>query len=323
MARVIVTGGAGYVGSHTCKALAASGIQPVVFDNLSSGRPDAVLWGPLEIGDILDVVALRQAFRKHQPVAVFHFAASAYVGESVLDPAKYYRNNVVGTQNVLDCMKEVGLATIIFSSSCATYGLTETLPIRESTPQQPINPYGRTKLICEQLLSDYASSYGLRFVALRYFNAAGADPERKIGEWHDPETHLIPRALLAAAGRLERLEIFGNDYPTPDGTCIRDFVHVSDLADAHVQAYHYLHAGSPNLAINLGAGRGTSVREILKRVKEVTGHNVPIIMQPRRSGDPPALLADFSLAASCLGFAPRLSDINTIVQTAAPFFCAM
>jgi UDP-arabinose 4-epimerase len=321
MARVLVTGGAGYVGSHTCKALAASGIEPVAFDNLSSGHAEAVLWGPLEQGDILDAAALRRTFEKYQPAAVFHFAASAYVSESVIDPSKYYRNNVVGTLQLLESARTAGIGLFVFSSSCATYGLAEDLPIRETTPQRPINPYGRTKLICEQMLADYASGYGMKYVSLRYFNAAGADPERSIGEWHDPETHLIPRALLAAAGRIDHLEVFGDDYPTPDGTCIRDFVHVSDLAEAHVQAFKYLSDGGPGLAANLGSGQGTSIREVLAAVSAVTGRNVPTVFRPRRGGDPPALLADATLAAKCLGFAPRLSDINTMVATAAPFFC--
>jgi UDP-arabinose 4-epimerase len=321
MLRVLVTGGAGYVGSHTCKALAAHGFEPVAFDNLSCGHAEAVLWGPLEKGDILDLAALQRAFQRYQPAAVFHFAACAYVGESVVDPSKYYRNNVVGTHHLLEMARTAGVNSFVFSSSCATYGIAEDLPIRETMPQRPINPYGRTKLMCEQMLADYALSYGLKYVALRYFNAAGADPERYIGEWHDPETHLIPRALLAAAGRIDHLEVFGDDYPTPDGTCIRDFVHVSDLAEAHVQAYQYLSNGCASLAANLGTGRGISIHEVIRTIKAVTGRNVPIAVQPRRGGDPPALLADASLAAERLGFQPRYSDINTIVETAAPFFC--
>jgi UDP-arabinose 4-epimerase len=320
MVCVMVTGGAGYVGSHTCKALAASGIAPITFDNLSCGHAEAVLWGSLDIGDILNADALRRSFQEHQPVAVLHFAASAYVGESLHDPSKYYRNNVVGTHHVLEAARETGVGIFVFSSSCATYGLAEDLPIRETMPQRPINPYGRTKLMCEQMLADYSASYGMRYVSLRYFNAAGADPEGEIGEWHDPETHLIPRALLAAAGRLDHLEIFGDDHPTADGTCIRDFVHVTDLADAHVGAVRYLLDGGSSLAANLGTGQGTSIREVVETVKAVTGLNVPIVIRPRRGGDPPTLLADASLAVNRLSFAPRLSDISTIVETAAPFF---
>ena len=320
MVCVMVTGGAGYVGSHTCKALAASGIAPITFDNLSCGHAEAVLWGSLDIGDILNADALRRSFQEHQPVAVLHFAASAYVGESLHDPSKYYRNNVVGTHHVLEAARETGVGIFVFSSSCATYGLAEDLPIRETMPQRPINPYGRTKLMCEQMLADYSASYGMRYVSLRYFNAAGADPEGEIGEWHDPETHLIPRALLAAAGRLDHLEIFGDDHPTADGTCIRDFVHVTDLADAHVGAVRYLLDGGSSLAANLGTGQGTSIREVVETVKAVTGLNVPIVIRPRRGGDPPTLLADASLAVNRLSFAPRLSDIGTIVETAAPFF---
>ena len=222
--------------------------------------------------------------------------------------------------SLLDACRLAGLDKVIFSSSCATYGVPERVPISETTPQLPINPYGRTKLIAEQMLGDYAPAFGLRYVALRYFNACGADPDGELGEWHDPETHLIPRALLAAAGRVPCLEVFGDDYDTADGTCVRDYIHVSDLARAHVMAFEYLVSGGRNLAVNLGTGQGTSIKEVLDAVHRVTGHAVPVQMHPRRAGDPPILCADPRLAADVLGFTPRYSDLDTIVGTAAPFF---
>jgi UDP-arabinose 4-epimerase len=249
-----------------------------------------------------------------------HFAASAYVGESVEDPAKYYRNNVAGTLSLLDACRHAEIDKVIFSSSCATYGVPDVLPITEDTPQRPINPYGRTKLIAEQILQDYASAYALRYVALRYFNACGADPEGELGEWHEPETHLIPRALLAAGGSIGHLSVYGDDYATDDGTCVRDYIHVTDLARAHVQALDHLIAGGENLAVNLGTGRGSSIGEIIETIGRVTEREVPVEMHPRRAGDPPALYADPTFARSALGFAPEYSDLETIVRTAAPFF---
>ncbi len=318
--RVLVTGGAGYIGSHTCKVLAAHGIEPITYDNLSTGHRDAVRWGPFVEGDILDTESLTAALRVYRPVTVIHFAASAYVGESVDDPAKYYRNNVVGTLSLLDACRAVDVFNIVFSSSCATYGVPDKLPIVEATSQEPINPYGRSKLVVEQVLRDYAVAYQLRWVALRYFNACGADPDGEIGELHDPETHIIPRALLAASGGLPHLAIFGDDYDTSDGTCVRDYIHVTDLARAHVLAVKYLLDGGENIALNLGTGRGISIREILNSINRVTARAVPITIEPRRPGDPPALLADPTLARKCLGFSAELSDIDTIVRTAAPMF---
>jgi len=318
--RILVTGGAGYIGSHTAKLLSSGGIEPVVYDNLSTGNRSAVRWGPFVHGDILDTTRLARMIAHYEPVAVIHFAACAYVGESVEDPAKYYRNNVAGTQSLLDACLQSGLGRIIFSSSCATYGVPQRLPIGEDTPQDPINPYGRTKLIGEHMLRDYATAYGLRYVALRYFNACGADPEGEIGEWHDPETHLIPRALMAAAGTIPHLDVFGDDYDTADGTCVRDYIHVCDLARAHILAYKHLAAGGDNLAVNVGTGHGSSIREILAAIGRVTGREVPVRMQPRRAGDPPALYADPGLARSLLDFASRHSDLDTVVRTAAPFF---
>lgn len=318
--RILVTGGAGYIGSHTAKLLRSRGLEPVVYDNLATGNRASVRWGPFVHGDVLDTMHLTRTMAQQKPAAVIHFAASAYVGESVKEPSKYYRNNVAGTLSLLDACLQAGIEKVIFSSSCATYGVPAALPIAETTPQVPINPYGKTKLIAEHMLADYAAAFGQRYVALRYFNACGADPEGELGEWHDPETHLIPRALLAAAGRIERLDVFGDDYDTADGTCVRDYIHVSDLAWAHVLAYEHLARGGDNLAVNLGTGRGSSVLEILETIDRVTGHSVPIAIHPRRAGDPPVLYADPHLARSTLGFSPQYSDLETIVRTAAPFF---
>ncbi len=318
--RILVTGGAGYIGSHTAKLLRLEGIEPVVYDNLTTGNRSSVRWGPFIEGDILDSAHLIEVIEEYEPHAVIHFAASAYVAESVTDPAKYYRNNVVGTLSLLDACRRTGLREVIFSSSCATYGVPNALPIVEATPQQPINPYGRTKLIAEHMLADYAAAFGLHYVVLRYFNACGADPEGDLGERHDPETHLIPRALLAAAGKIPHLDVFGDDYETADGTCVRDYIHVADLAHAHVLAYRHLVNGGKSFAFNLGSGHGFSIQEVLRAVDRVTGKPVPIAIRPRRAGDPPALYADASLVRDILGFSPRYSDLETIVRTAAPFF---
>ncbi|TXR47356.1 UDP-glucose 4-epimerase GalE [Phyllobacterium endophyticum] len=318
--RVLVAGGAGYIGSHTAKLLHANGLEPIVFDNLVTGNRSSVRWGPFVHGDILDTSSLARTLAQYKPDAVVHFAASAYVGESVEDPAKYYRNNVAGTLSLLDACRHAAIDKVIFSSSCATYGVPDVLPITEDTPQRPINPYGRTKLIAEQILQDYAAAYALRYVALRYFNACGADPEGELGEWHEPETHLIPRALLAAGGSIGHLSVYGDDYATDDGTCVRDYIHVTDLARAHVQALDHLLAGGENLAVNLGTGRGSSIGEIIETIGRVTKREVPVEMHPRRAGDPPALYADPTFARSALGFAPEYSDLETIVRTAAPFF---
>jgi len=317
---VLVTGGAGFVGSHTCKALAMAGVEPVVLDNLATGHRKAVCWGPFVEGDLLIDGCLDEVFAKYKPDAILHFAASAYVGESVTAPEKYYRNNVVGTLNLLASAARAGIDKIIFSSSCATYGTGSNLPISEDTPQIAINPYGRTKIIGEWMLSDFAAAARLRYVSLRYFNAAGADPEGQIGEWHDPETHLIPRVLLAAAGKIEALDIFGSDYPTLDGTCIRDYIHVSDLANAHVDAYTYLKGFGASVSLNLGNGRGYSVLDVVTSVETLTGRRVPVAYRPRRSGDPSELLADATRAKQVIGFSPRYSDLPTIINTAAPFF---
>jgi UDP-arabinose 4-epimerase len=320
MSTILVVGGAGFIGSHTCKALAAAGHRPVVFDNMVTGNRRAVRWGPLVEGDIRDRPALDRAIGAHRPDAVIHFAAHAYVGESVSDPAKYYSNNVEGTLTLLAAMLGSGLKTLVFSSSCATYGVPAALPIDESTRLEPINPYGWSKRMVEQILVDYSAAYGLSFVALRYFNACGADPDGELGEWHDPETHLIPRALLAAAGRIPHLDVFGNDYPTPDGTCVRDYVHVADLAAAHVLALDYLAANGGAHQINIGPGAGASILEVLATIDRVVGRRVPTRILPRRAGDPAVLVADPAQARTKLGFQARHSDMATIIRTAWPFF---
>jgi UDP-glucose-4-epimerase GalE len=313
---ILVTGGAGYVGSHACKALAAAGYAPVVYDNLSRGVAAAVKWGPLVEGDLHDSARLVEALRSHAVSAVMHFAAFAYVGESVANPELYYRNNVGGTLALLAAMREAGVGTIVFSSTCAVYGVPESLPIRETTPKAPLNPYGETKLAIERALGWYAAGYGLRYAALRYFNAAGGDPDGDIGENHEPETHLIPLVLQAALGTGAPLQIFGSDYPTPDGTAIRDYIHVTDLADAHVRALHYLAQGGDSIALNLGTGHGHTVREIIAAVERIGGRPVPRNEAPRRPGDPPELVADPTLAGERLGWRPRCSDLDTIIRTA-------
>jgi len=317
---ILVTGGAGYIGSHTAKALAASGFLPVTLDNLSRGHRDAVRWGPLIEADMRDSARVAEAMRRFRVVAIIHFAAFAYVGESVEKPDDYYDNNVGGLVSVLRACREAGVDKVIFSSSCATYGIPDRMPISEDVPQSPINPYGRTKLIGEQVLADHARAYGLRHAILRYFNAAGADPEGELSERHDPETHLIPLALMAAAGRRPHLDIYGTDYPTPDGTCIRDYVHVADLAHGHLLALRHLLKGGGDLALNLGTGSGQSIREVLEAIRRVTGCEVPTRACARRPGDPPALVADAGRARRELGFVPRFSDIDTIVRHAAPGF---
>jgi UDP-arabinose 4-epimerase len=317
---ILVTGGAGFIGSHACKQLAALGYIPVAYDNLSTGHADAVRWGPLITGDILDKQRLEAVVRQFRPVAVMHFAACASVAESVADPAKYYLNNIMGTSTLLRVCEEQGVRNLIFSSSCATYGAPSVLPIRESTVQQPINPYGGSKLVGEMLLADCAVSFDLRYVALRYFNACGADLDGEVGERHTPETHLIPRVLMAVSGEAGSFELFGDDYETLDGTCIRDYIHVCDLVAAHVLALRHLLSGGECLALNVGTGSGLSVREIVDAVSRITGYDVPTVVKPRRPGDPPALYADPSLIQQKLGFRARYSDIDTIVRTAAPFF---
>jgi UDP-arabinose 4-epimerase len=313
---VLVVGGAGYIGSHTCKALRAAGYTPIAFDNLCEGHAHAVKWGPLEVGELADRARLDEVLHKHKPIAAIHFAAFAAVGESVREPAKYYGNNLAATLVLLDALRAAGIDMLVFSSTCAVYGTPESVPIAETTPRAPINPYGRSKLMVEQVMADYGHAYGLKWTALRYFNAAGADPDGEIGEEHDPETHLVPRALMAIAGRIGQLEIFGDDFATHDGTCVRDYIHVCDLAQAHIAALERLMAGGVPGAFNLGTGHGYSVREVVAAVERVTGQRVPLTVGPRRAGDPPALIADPALARAALKFEPKHSDIDTIVATA-------
>jgi UDP-arabinose 4-epimerase len=315
-ATVLVTGGAGYIGSHACKALARAGYLPVTFDNLGSGHERAVKWGPLERGDIADRKRLDEVMAKHRPTAVMHFAAFAYVGESVENPGKYYRNNVGGSLTLLEAMRDHGIGRIVFSSTCATYGLPDGLPITEATPQRPINPYGASKLMVEQMLADFGQAHGIEWMALRYFNAAGADPDGEIGEDHDPETHLIPLVLDAVSGRRPDVTIFGTDYETRDGTCIRDYVHVADLADAHVLALDALRRGVPSGAYNLGNGSGFTVQDVVETVERATGLAVPVRHGTRRPGDPAALVSDASKARRDLGWQPKLPDLDEMVRTA-------
>ena len=313
---ILVTGGAGYIGSHACKTLARAGYRPVVYDNLSRGRREAARWGPLVEGDIGDSSRLGAAIKEHEVTAVMHFAALAYVGKSVGDPALYYRNNLGGSLSLLEAMRETGVGEIVFSSSCATYGTPDTVPIRETAPQRPVNPYGETKLAVERALHWYGPAYGIRSVSLRYFNAAGADSDGEIGKSHEPETHLVPLVLAAALGRRPGIEVFGTDYPTPDGTAIRDYIHVDDLADAHLRALERLRAGGDSIALNLGTGRGHSVREVIATAEAISGHKIAVREAPRRPGDPPALVADPSLAAETLGWQAQHSDLDTILRTA-------
>jgi len=313
---VLVTGGAGYIGSQTAKRLALAGHQPIVVDNLSCGHEWAVRWGPFERGDLADRAWLGDVLRRHRVEAVVHFAASTYVGESMANPGLYFRNNAVNSLHLLEAMTAAAIGTIVFSSSCATYGLPQTLPIDESHPQAPVSPYGESKLIVERMLHWFGVAHGVRSAALRYFNAAGADPDGELGEVHDPETHLLPLVIEAALGRRPPVGVFGTDYPTPDGTAIRDYVHVSDLADAHLAALEYLSGGGGSTALNLGTGRGHSVLEVIAAVEQVTGRTVPRKEAPRRAGDPPSLVADARRAAEVLSWTPRFPDLRTIVEHA-------
>ena len=314
--RVLVTGGAGYIGSHAAKALAVAGYEPVVLDNLARGHREAVRWGPFVEGDLADGTLLRDSLRRFEIGAVMHFAAYAYVGESMTKPELYFSNNVVNSLNLLDAMRQTGVRRIVFSSTCATYGIPEVVPIREEMPQRPINPYGESKLMVERMLHWYGAAHGFAHMSLRYFNAAGADPDGEIGERHEPETHLIPLVLDAALGRRARVEIYGTDYPTPDGTAIRDYIHVSDLAIAHVLALKHLQQGGASGALNLATGRGHSVREVIAAAERVTQRALPRREIERRAGDPPALVADAGRAHALLGWTPGLSDLETIVATA-------
>lgn len=313
---ILVVGGAGYIGSHVNKFLNKNGFKTVVFDNLVYGNRDFVKWGEFVLGDLADKDQIRLCFKKYQIDAVMHFSAFAYVGESVVDPARYYLNNVSNTLNLLEVMRESNTRYFIFSSTCATYGIPCEIPIIEDHPQKPVNPYGRSKLMIEQILEDYDKAYGIRHVNLRYFNAAGADPEGEIGERHDPETHLIPLAVYAALGINDDIKLFGTDYPTKDGTCIRDYIHVTDLSDAHVKALQYLMDKDTSNSFNLGNGVGHSVREIINAVKRISKKDFRVIESGRREGDPPVLISNYKKAIEVLGWTPRYADIDTIVETA-------
>jgi len=313
---VLICGGAGYIGSHINKFLSQKGYETIVFDNLVYGHREAVKWGTFAEGDLSREADLEAVFSGHEIEAVFHFAAYAYVGESVKEPEKYYYNNVVNTLNLLKIMRRYGCRRIIFSSSCATYGEPETVPIEEDQRQDPINPYGATKLMAERILRDYGKAYGLSYAVLRYFNAAGADPKGEIGESHTPETHLIPLVLSAASGRQKGIQVFGTDYPTPDGSCIRDYIHVWDLAEAHYLALRYLEQGGKSDFFNLGNERGASVLEVAEAVKQVTGKEFPVICGGRRPGDPAVLVGSSRKAREILGWEPKYPQIETIVQHA-------
>lgn len=316
---VLVTGGAGYIGSHAVLALQQAGYQVVVLDNLVYGHRDlveTVLKAELIEGDTNDRPLLDQLFASHDIAAVMHFAAYAYVGESVSDPAKYYRNNVIGTLTLLEAMLAADIKKFVFSSTCATYGIPKTVPIPEEHPQAPINPYGATKLMVERILADFDVAHQFKSVCFRYFNAAGADPAGRLGEDHEPETHLIPLVLQAALGKRNSISVFGTDYPTPDGTCIRDYIHVTDLAAAHVLGVEYLLNGGESQFFNLGNGSGFSVKQVIEAAQEVTGRNITVIEQDRRPGDPPTLTGSSEKARTILGWKPEYPDIKEIIRHA-------
>lgn len=313
---ILVTGGAGYIGSHICQLLSKKGFLPITYDNLSRGYKTAVKWGPLIVGDLKDKTKLQKTFEIYQPVSVMHFAAYAYVGESVENPALYYENNLISTLTLFNVMLEHNVKELIFSSTCATYGVPQKLPLTEDHPQTPINPYGRSKLMIEQMLKDYDKAYGLKSISLRYFNAAGSDLDGEIGENHQPETHLIPLIIKAALGQTSKIAVFGTDFSTKDGSAIRDYIHVMDLARAHLQALLYLQEKKESLFVNLGTGSGFSVLEVIAKVKELTGQEFKVDLQGRRAGDPPILVADSEKALKTLNFKLKYSDLETIIMSA-------
>lgn len=317
MVKVLVTGGAGYIGSHACKALAKAGFEPIVYDNLQGGRRAAVKWGPLEEGDIRDHARIRDVLESYHPAAVMHFAAYIQVHESVAKPGKYYDNNVSATISLLEAMRETGIDTLVFSSSAAVFGTPRSTPTTEDEPLAPINPYGESKRMVETILADFRRAHGFKWVALRYFNAAGADPDGELGPNHEPVTHLIPLVLRAALGTRQQLTVFGTDYDTPDGTAVRDYIHVSDLASAHVAALEYLFRGGESGAFNLGNGRGHSVRDVIKEVGRILGRDVPAVDGPRRPGDAAILVADPRKSQAAFDWKPVHSSLESIVSTAA------
>ncbi len=313
---ILVTGGAGYIGSHTCKALAKAGYTPVVYDNLSTGHAYSIKWGPFVQGDISDHARLAETIASFKPKAVIHFAANALVIESVQNPAKYYRNNLAGTLTLLETMQEHNVKNLLFSSTCATYGHPQFTPITEDHPQAPVSPYGRTKWMAEQMMNDFSTAYGLKTIFLRYFNAAGADLETQIGENHTPETHLIPSIIQAALGLKEEIVVYGTDFPTRDGSAIRDYIHVQDLADAHVRALQYLLEKETSAAINLGTGKGTSVLEIIDAVQKFCGKKIPVRLESRRPGEPSTLTANSHKAEELLGWHPTFSELPILIESA-------
>jgi len=317
---ILVAGGAGYIGSHTSKALAEAGYIPVVVDNLSNGHRDSVQWGPFEQGDIGDQHLMRAVLQKYKPLAVINFAGFIEVGESNSNPAKYYQNNVGATMSLLTSMREYGLDKFVFSSTSAVYGTPDTTPIPETARINPLNPYGQTKRMIEIILDDFSNAYKFHSVCLRYFNASGADPSGEIGERHEPETHLIPRALMAAVGKIDGLSLYGDDYHTPDGTCIRDYIHVNDLATAHIMALEYLLNGGTSAKFNVGTGIGTSVKGIISAVEKVTGKLIKVTIHPRRRGDSPILVSDPKLIKDSLGFITKWNSIDEIVESAWNFY---
>lgn len=313
---ILVTGGAGYIGSHACKALAKAGFLPIVYDNLSTGHAYAVKWGPFIQADLNDCRKLNEAFSTFKPLAVMHFAANAIVAESMLNPGKYYRNNTGSSIALLEAMRDHGVKNLIFSSTCATYGNARSTPIPEDHPQEPINPYGRSKLMIEQIIADFAMAHGLKAVNLRYFNAAGADLGAEIGENHSPETHLIPVIIQSALGMQKEIVVYGTDFPTPDGSAIRDYIHVQDLADAHVAALQWLLAHQKSISINLGTGIGFSVVEVIEAVQKYCAKKIPLRYEKRRPGEPGILTASPARAKELLSWSPRYSDLNTIIESA-------
>lgn len=314
--KILITGGAGYIGSHAVRLLLRAGHDVVIFDNLIFGHADFAQGCPLIQSDLSDMAMLEKTFEQHKPQAVLHFAAYAYVGESVENPGKYYQNNVGSTLHLLEAMVRHNVKKLVFSSTCATYGIPQKTPLTEEHPQVPINPYGQTKKMVEQILSDFDRAHGLKSVCLRYFNASGADPDGGIGEDHNPETHLIPLVLDAAMGRRSHITVYGDDYETPDGTCIRDYIHVTDLADAHIRALDFLMRENRSDFFNLGNGKGFSVKEIIAASEKVTGKSIPVHYGERRPGDPAVLVGSAEKAKAILGWQPQYNDIHTIIQTA-------
>jgi UDP-glucose 4-epimerase len=314
--KVLVTGGAGYIGAHACKALARAGYLPVAFDNLATGWSDAVKWGPLARGDLMDRASIDRALNEHRPVAIMHFAALSLVGASMQDPGRYWRENVGGALNLLEASVAAGVGTFVLSSTCATYGDQDGVLLTEDTPQRPINAYGGSKLAIERMVTDFGAAYGMGHVIFRYFNVAGADPEGELGEQHEPETHLVPLMLDAVAGKRPALTIFGTDYPTPDGTCVRDYVHVTDLAEAHVLGLRRLLSGGGSGVFCLGSGRGFSVREVVEASRLVTNREVPVVIGARRAGDAASLVSSSTRAVEELGWEPKHSSLRQMIGDA-------